>query len=64
MTPSMNQMQNIQVGDVRTMIEDGGEYRVTKIRGDEITLDNTKITDSIEIYLDDLPAMFVMEKES
>ena len=53
------QVNEIIVGTVLKMVEGGGEYRVVRISGDEIALEHTRLEAGMDIYLEDLPEMFV-----
>ena len=48
----------VSVGDKLTMIDGGGEYVVSEINDEEITLEHTTIAADISIYVDDIPLMF------
>ena len=51
-------IQDVIVGTKLTLVEGGGEYVVTRIEGDEIELESTKIVAGMDVYLNDLPEMF------
>ena len=52
-------VKEIVVGTRLKMIEGGGEYRVVRISGDEIELEHTRLLAGMDIYLEDLPDMFM-----
>ena len=52
------QVNEIVVGTVLKMVG-GGEYRVVRISGDEIALEHTRLEAGMDIYLEDLPEMFI-----
>ena len=53
------QVNEIVVGTVLKMMEGGSEYRVIRISGDEIALEHTRLEAGMDIYLEDLPEMFI-----
>ena len=51
-------VSEITVGTVLNLIDGGGEYRVTRIEGEEIELESLRLNAGMDIYLSDLPEMF------
>ena len=52
-------IEDVTVGTVLKMIDGGGEYRVVGIYGDEVELASTSLAAGMDVYLSDLPEMFV-----
>ena len=51
-------LSDVKIGTELEMVEGGGTYRVVRIEGDEIELENVKFVSGVGVYLDDLPEMF------
>ncbi len=49
---------DVTVGMELKMI-DGGTYRVVDISGKQISLENTRLVADMDIYMRDLPEMFI-----
>jgi len=52
-------MGEIGIGTILTKTEDGGEYRVVRIEGEEIELEHMRLEAQIVVFLWDLPVLFV-----
>ena len=52
-------ISEVAVGTILKMAEGGGEYRVTRVSGDEISLEHTRLMAGMDIYLEDLSEMFI-----